>query len=368
MYLCSVTLTTLWVSNSRGSVSFFKNVILDITNGRNVGSSLSKNTDKSQLRLVLLNAHIGSGVTFLGGPLARQPDVFYFNEPFHKVLEWRYLTGKKLCSYTKPDCQYMSDMRKRSLDYIEDLFNCKLQHHVDKFDDIFHTNTLLAGDSWKNFRNCRKYTSKTVLQCLHVMEDICKASTYRVVKVFRLNSVVVSSLLETLPNLKIIQIFRDPRSVINNHISAPWYPVPKMNLGRVKDDVRALCNRLNEDVTEAINIVKKNPDGFKVVQYEDIFNDVSKIKAVFVFTGLTVTSEIGQLIRTFVKRYSHRETQHNHHLVFKFRKTLHYSVVKAIEKHCKSAINVLGYKVFRSEIHMKDPRARSMVGKLPFAV
>ncbi|KAL4218116.1 hypothetical protein ACF0H5_022852 [Mactra antiquata] len=99
---------------------------LDIARMDGGGIQSSSNLDN---KLILVNAYMRSGSTFLGGLLGHQEKIFYFYEPLHKMISWNYLNGTNLCKYTEPVCTERPGVREEALDYLEDLFNCTMRPH-----------------------------------------------------------------------------------------------------------------------------------------------------------------------------------------------------------------------------------------------
>ncbi|KAL4218155.1 hypothetical protein ACF0H5_022891 [Mactra antiquata] len=306
-------------------------------------------------KLILVNAYMRSGSTFLGRLLGHQEKIFYFYEPLHRMISWNYLNGTNVCKYTEPVCTERPGVRDEALDYLEDLFNCKMRPHENKFNESLHTEERLAGSKWNKFRNCRK--SSTIQSCLELMENDCRKCNYRSMKVLRMSLNDSVLLLDRLPNLKMIHVFRDPRAIINSHIYTPWFK----HTNNSENDIRTNCHRIENDVIAALKLTKLYPEKLMVVQYEDLYGNFQKFEKVYSFIGMTVTPG--------VERFLHQESsKKGPDSRFKYRKTLSFNTVKVIDKHCAKALELLGLRTYSSASQLKDFNVNPVINKLPFTI
>ncbi|WAQ99951.1 hypothetical protein MAR_024324, partial [Mya arenaria] len=130
---------------------------------------------------IILSAYMNSGSRFTGRLLGFRPDTFYFYEPLYKFSVWDYFAGK--------------DMR------------C----------------STVIGPSWKTYRDClSRFIGKSV--CLRDLQDVCRRSTVRFIKLLRLTLGSLQPLLENNEHLKVVHLFRDPRAIIHSRMYTRYYP------------------------------------------------------------------------------------------------------------------------------------------------
>ncbi|KAL4216845.1 hypothetical protein ACF0H5_024565 [Mactra antiquata] len=325
-------------------------------------SLTSELSHKSGTKKILINTYMRSGSTFLGKMLGHHEDAFYFYEPLHKVWTYSYTNGSKLCRYMVPKCVDAYDAIQEGFKYLIDVYNCKL--HLDKINNELHIG--MSGLKWKILKQC-EIRGQPMKECLTKLEDNCRQSKYRVLKVLRLSLADASLLLPKLPNLTIIHLFRDPRGIINSHIGTHWFPLRAESEEKVKYDIIANCNRLQGDIMFAESLVRKFPNRVKLVQYEDIDSDVEKVKLLYNFTGMELPrnerSEIYSIFRTSKNRTDFLSGP------FKYRETLSFKYIEIFNQHCAFVIDKLGFKLFKTEEELHDPNINPMKnGILPFAL
>lgn len=119
--------------------------------------------------------------------------------------------------------------------------------------------------------------------CMARVLSQCSVARSRVTKVARASMSLISSLLDPLPNLKIIHLIRDPRAIMNSRFRI-WLRTSKDLL----DASRSLCTKMTEDYSESRRIETKYPGRIMTVFYEDLaLNSDKTVKNIFDFLGYT---------------------------------------------------------------------------------
>ena len=159
-------------------------------------------------------------------------------------------------------------------------------------------------------------------------------------------------LLRIFPNLKIVQLLRDPRAIINSRIYSRGYPT--------KDFVRnsrALCRKMTWDLEEGKELLKKYPDRFKFVFYEDIKSDVlKKAEGLSNFIGMEYeSSEVKLLNKVSVNKGTRAipssRTADN---AYWWKSTLSENFLKTVQNDCSILLKYFGFKLFKSKAELMN--------------
>lgn len=146
------------------------------------------------------------------------------------------------------------------------------------------------GVKTKIFRNCvRKDVSRTgnrsqsLLVCAHVLQKQCEMSPLRIIKTIRMDLSAVRSLLDLLPNLKVIYLLRDPRSVLLSQNAVGYCG---KQFGGWSGCTNKHCYRVENDVITFENIAREKPERIISVFYEGIAKSpLEATKALYKFVG-----------------------------------------------------------------------------------
>lgn len=189
-------------------------------------------------------------------------------------------------------------------------------------------------------------------------------------KTLRISLENAKLLLDRIPNLKIIHLFRDPRAIINSHINTNWYPATLNDLISIENDIIVNCDRIYNDIVAALILKSRYPDHILAVQYEDIDQSITKLEAIYKFIGRNLTPKVKEYIRSKIETKYNRSKGPNGVFtrISKYRQSLSYHIVKLIDVHCEKAIKLLGLRIYNSENEMKNQRVNSIVGNLPFSI
>ncbi|XP_052799278.1 carbohydrate sulfotransferase 4-like [Mya arenaria] len=206
-----------------------------------------------------------------------------------------------------------------------------------------------SGDSWKPFVACRENTESTVSECLLELEKDCIASKHLATKVVRLTLDSYARVLEHLPNLRLVHLFRDPRAVINSRQTTTWYHLH--NEKSTVQDARELCNRMLYDIEYSANLTETFPDRFLTVMFEDLRENLpEKSKILYQYFGLSTEGLEDKLASMApIKQNEKTIMAEDGDYSGWWRKRLPYSTVELIQDACADAMDVLGYRHFSSE-------------------
>lgn len=160
--------------------------------------------------------------------------------------------------------------------------------------------------------------------------------------------------LVSRPNLKVIHLFRDPRAIINSRIQTAWYPSGTDKI--VLDNTRALCNKMMIDYKKGLGLLKRFPDRFRFLYYEDLNDEpMQQVKRLYEYLGMSLDPATYSKVKTlpvFVPNDQKLERERN--TAYWWRKSLSWKYVQQIDDICKEVYNTLGYRVFKSEVGLKN--------------
>lgn len=202
------------------------------------------------------------------------------------------------------------------------------------------------------------------------MEQVCKAAKHRVAKVLRIDLSYTEVLLEENPNLKVLHLFRDPRSIISSHFATSWYPLKASRnvTGKIESDIKVLCKRMRYDIDAGLYLLNKFPDRVNILQYEDLIQDsTEKGGKLFKFLGMNNSKNYQRFIVETMNIKSDKYTK-GEIGEFSYRQKLSWNIVKKIDTVCKDVLISLGYKTYPSREDLNSSAFYPIHEPLPFAL
>ena len=170
----------------------------------------------------------------------------------------------------------------------------------------FKTSKFISPDKHKNilrYLHPGAPNSDKFRACLDRLESKCRASKVRVTKVLRLSLRLLPRLLTQFPNLKVMFIVRDPRGNLNSRIQTSWFPVNGNVSTEVRDNIRSLCFKMEEDVEMVESLIRHFPGRFVDLRLEDVVKVPTSFDNIFGILNLTLSDNHKKLIRgLFVER------------------------------------------------------------------
>ena len=118
------------------------------------------------------------------------------------------------------------------------------------------------------YHTCMEGYKMLVERCRRRMKPICGNSTLRAVKTVRLNMETTLALMDRLPDLKVIQLMRDPRAVVLSRMNeSSYFSLSSSNDS--KSEARLYCMAALHDVIVRRQIEARRPGSTMQVIYED---------------------------------------------------------------------------------------------------
>ncbi|KAH3739758.1 hypothetical protein DPMN_046445 [Dreissena polymorpha] len=243
------------------------------------------------------------------------------------------------------------------MEEIKNWLTCNLQRlSLTSLTDDFHS---YDSDIMQSFLNCSKrdlsqYGHNSTIPpatqlCLRRAHEQCLASNIIILKLIRLRMRQAISLLPFFPNMKIVHLVRDPRAIVSSR------QVVGLNnsIGFTeKDLIVELCSQIHIDLSDTKFLMRLNPKMIKLVQYEDLAEDPSKVtKDLYEFAGLKFDDKIER----FVKNQTQANidgcsfcTQRKNSTVasLRWRFRISFNDSQHIFNSCREIMSILGYVQF----------------------
>ena len=190
----------------------------------------------------------------------------------------------------------------------------------------FQSGTSKSGESWNNFTTCfiklvepnvtdyfsyakaarttefdkHKNIHRLLEQpgaqavifrkCLNKLVSHCRQAKLRVTKVLRLSLRFLPLLMNQIPDLKVLFVIRDPRGIINSRIKTAWYGLEENDPESVRDNIKSLCFKIQEDLKMIDDLKRNFPGRFLDLSLEDIVKQSMKsFQAILSFGNLEMT-------------------------------------------------------------------------------
>ncbi|XP_053376682.1 carbohydrate sulfotransferase 1-like [Mercenaria mercenaria] len=234
--------------------------------------------------------------------------------------------------------------------------------------------TELLAPSWTEYAECKKSMKKSP-SCNILLVNSCKKARHRIAKVLRIDLEGTSSLLERNPRLKIVQLLRDPRAIMNSHLQTGWYGMNLKSHQQIEADSIVLCSRLRNDILAGKSLMKLYPDRVRLLQYEDFKNLDEKGQKLYKFLNMELISQENNILQSLKKdNLQHSETPSTNEKYdrrdgfhpFLFREQMDWNVTEIVHKHCTDVLRELGLRQFKTEAEYRDLTQNVVINKLPF--
>lgn len=116
----------------------------------------------------------------------------------------------------------------------------------------------------ETYKHCKTVDSSLSADCIRELEERCLSRSHRVVKTIRVSMELVSEMLELWPNMKVINLVRDPRAITDSRLRGEDF---KMSFNILAHSID-MCTRMYEDIKYDWYIQKKYPGKLKIISYE----------------------------------------------------------------------------------------------------
>ena len=194
------------------------------------------------------------------------------------------------------------------------------------------------------------------------MVSRCETTKHRITKILRINTTHTQSLLENHKRLKLVQLFRDPRAVINSRKNTSWYYNKGLTLSY---DAEQLWYRMEHDIDSAEQLSTLFPDRVKILQYEDFNDPYGLAVTLYNFLNMEMTSDAETLLKNLMKSGVNGKKGFHPD---SYRQSLPWNTILSTNKVCLSVFNKLGLRVFENVEKFKDMNVSAILDTLPYTI
>lgn len=341
------------------------------------GAYISQSNTQVDKTHILIISSWRSGSSFIGQVFSQHSDVFYLMEPAWHVWLNMYQNSANVLQMAVRDllrsvflCDMsVFDVYVRGNRSLSDLFQYGVSRALC---------SPPACDFYKRTDITNELTCKTMCgkSQFSKIEAACKTYSHVVLKEVRLFDLKVLYPLLKDPslNLKIIHLIRDPRAVAKSREQAVKAllrdnGIVLNNNGTAVDDkdYKVLQEICRSHVQMYETATQKAPDFLKdrymLVRYEDVVKDpLTEIAEMYKFSYLKMTPKLEDWIYNVThgtgpghRKEAFKTTSRNAMDVAQaWRNTLTFEKVREIQRVCRGALNMLGYRLVESVEEQKD--------------
>ncbi|XP_060076435.1 carbohydrate sulfotransferase 1-like [Ylistrum balloti] len=301
---------------------------------------------------ILLIGYLRGGTTFTGEILGLREGNFYMYEPLHKWSTWDYYKPGYSCSLENEHCTMSTRTDSFVMDILRGLYKCD-SNHLLKSLQMWQ---LLKGrgfrdsiqnPTWANyFPECHG----KVEGCIEKVISRCANATARVSKVPRVSVSLAAQLLNSVPNLKIIHLVRDPRAIMASRHALKWTPAPGGSI--------SLCNKMKEDYLESYMMRTTHPGRLLTVFYEDLVTNPAKtVQMMFDFAGYNFDEKEQNRLKNMTgmttKNILNSETRGTSlRIALAWRKRVNETFLNVMNPGCNDLYKFLGYPPLKTNIDL----------------
>ncbi|KAL5020986.1 hypothetical protein ScPMuIL_000141 [Solemya velum] len=296
--------------------------------------------------LLLILTYMRSGSSFLGDIFREGQNTFYVYEPLHGLKT--ALGHNKTVTFLNETVLNNLTHEHNAYRVIKDWLTCDLEQlDTATLGDVF----LRRTQSVSEFQKCKGLTresfniTKRYKTCIPYLKKICNQNKFRVIKTIRTNMATAKSLMDCLPNLKIIHLIRDPRAVQNSRLRVGAFKFKKaLNM------TRHLCTAISNDLPIGQQINSAYKGRYMILRYEDLASKpIDMSRKLYNFLGNKFTYSLEKFIFNITLAgnedgcniCSMRKNSREH--IDSWRNFFPLGTVQMIDEECKSFYDTMGY-------------------------
>ncbi|XP_071854521.1 carbohydrate sulfotransferase 1-like isoform X2 [Apostichopus japonicus] len=314
----SDTLTT-----GRGSAPVFKKAIVIVTGKR-------------------------SGSTFVGDIFNNSPGVFYLYEPLRELM-MLFIKRKN-----PPGINF----NEMAFSIINNTLQCQWNNSSMGLilnQSCVKSRILVACDL------CRRNLS--VQDRLTKLSEACREQDSVAIKLIRLQDIAYLEPLSYYLDLRIIHLVRDPRPTeISRMKTLPNQDLIRRKGKSAKDEVD-LCQHMQRNLQYWIKPPEWMVGKYLLVRYEDVaMNPVQKAAEIYNFVGLSLNDNVTKWL---IKNTQCNSTiqicnetfgtfRNTSAVINRWRDVMSWRLVKRVQSVCKAPMNLLGYRIVKSENDLRN--------------
>ncbi|XP_052809141.1 carbohydrate sulfotransferase 4-like [Mya arenaria] len=376
--LCTPPLVLLIISDA--AVSSF-NMTLKRTGFDDLRVHTSRDARSPETYDLLVNAYQNGGSRFTADLFGFRPDAFYFYEPLWRFSEQEYFRSPStVCSILNNTCRELGltavnrardleDMRQLvgevprnstvgdlMTEVFADIYRCDFSRISSLVQQQVTDNLKFAGPSWRRYADCRYSKRHPRDICLPMQALYCSNFRHLVVKTLRITTDSLAPLLDRKPDLKVIQLFRNPFAIMNSRLESTFQLI-------VSDFVEmgeSLCRKMEIDYQGSIDLIKKHPDRVKMVFYDDLKRNVSgKVQSLYSFVGMEQRPEEARALDVVIPNEGDLNSKSIEDLRKKdntqwWRVRIDFKLYREIFQRCTNVVKIFRLTDFKTEEDLRN--------------
>lgn len=267
-----------------------------------------------------------AGSTFLGDILNAMPGNFYHYEP---LLNFDIIQIRG------------APHAKRALYNLKQLLSCNYTD-MEEYLEYGEAHTYLFTHNTRLWKYCHAYPQF----CWNAkfLGAFCRLFPMQSMKIVRLRLALAEQLIgDEKLNVRVVLMIRDPRATLQSRKHRDWCP------GRPDcDQPKLLCKDMVADYYAAEILLKKYPQKFKAIRYEDLSLDAYKMtEEILDFYGLPFDPKVEEFLDSHTRMdiggvsSTFRDSKS---APFHWIRDLSYEEVESIQADCVKAMELWGYR------------------------
>ncbi len=179
-------------------------------------------------------------------------------------------------------------------------------------------------------------------RCQTALEEACLQRPFAAVKTVRLGLYMLPSLMDEIPELKVLYYVRDPRAILNSRLRV------HENSTYIKRDMAILCHTVAENHRYYQKLEARHPTRLKLIRYEDLaLSPIDTARDIYRFIGSDWDATTEQWLKKIVNtdkpsRYGTFRIAKN--VVKEWERHLPTAFKRKMEKLCHQALILHKYE------------------------
>ena len=230
---------------------------------------------------------------------------------------------------------------------------------------ISHNAVRFVGPLWR-YTECETSDVMPAEGCLTHVRKHCISKTHLVTKILRTTLDNYENILTKHESVILVQLFRDPRAIINSRSRTWWYSYASDKA--LEDDADCLCSQMMLDYEYGLAFQAKFPGRMLSLIYEDFMSDLhSKLDRLYEKLGMSTLDNLEMIINDLLKQISDAGMSYSSkpkNLKAKkdtewWRSSLSWQQIQIIDKQCQDVYKVIGYRTFENQEELNDMNSSS---------
>ncbi|XP_052089666.1 carbohydrate sulfotransferase 5-like isoform X2 [Mytilus californianus] len=293
---------------------------------------------------VLIVGYFRGGSTMTLDVLSTTENSFYVFEPINFLSFDTYEnTAITFLNGSSRLLDKIMELPAVQADMLANWFNCRLSDI--NLSDLRSSNLQYHSRMTREYYQCQRRSN--ISSCIGHLVEVCKQMKNKILKVVRLRMETTELLLNTLPNLKIIHLVRDPRGILNSLMRAKL-----IGVNDFKSKASEICNDILSDIKSTTKLKTLYPNTIFLLKYEALVkNPTAVFKRIFNFTNLSYSQKVEMFIQSHLLGHSSggsnaflTKSGNANMIASNWRKTIKPDEVIEINKLCHTVFETLGYQ------------------------